>query len=386
MDAVQDRTERAIGFAGLHRSSHMPEHGALSEQLSREVDDAITDAESYEWIVDMGDIDTRAWAYLRPDLRLRFELAVRALGCRSQDIEAIKELTFLLDAMFSAFYCWASTSYASDLIAGREPAAPREIHASLLQADERSWPWNIAKAQGAFNEYRLQAALGPRYRPVTGRVPVTDPVYGAIEDLVAPAPGAPLSGDFVGKIEGLIEEKQLAAAAGVLGFAAEARPEYVARLLELGARLVRACGSETPAARVEVLSFLASAPQFAAELVDLPRLLRDAETCAQDRWEYWVPSDSQARIFAALIARRDAAAVDKLYRAASDNWEFAMRLLESAAARIGSTADPNAASAWARAVRRGLECVADTAPVPAVVNGVDLEALAYADADPQRRY
>ncbi|WP_165970326.1 hypothetical protein [Actinomadura sp. 6K520] len=375
MRAITDPGECAVGFAGLHRAGHAPDHGPAAEALSRELDRALAELEPYRWHVEMGDTDRRAWAYARPDHQVRFEVAVRSYGCRRQDWDALNDLTFLEHTMHISMWTWLSRYYANESIARRRAYTLfAEAHQNLLRADDGDWLFDIARAQAAYQEFRISTAV-PGYRSNAARVRIADPRYGAVVDLVTPAPGEPLSPEFKAKVGDMIGKGSLPAAAGLVAFAADARPEYSADLRALGNQIIEAASREDPARRVDALSRLAEARSLRG-LVDPAALYSETEQSAPFRWETWALADVRARLFPVLVATDPGAALRALYQSAAASWGDAMGLLEAAAEPLTDAAGIEVAATLADAIRRGLACMAPGGTIPPVVDGVRLERLA----------
>lgn len=83
----------------------------------------------------------------------------------------------------------------------------------------------------------------------------------------------------------LSTRRLLPAAAGLLTFAAQTRPECAADLRRLGEKIVAATATSTPAGRVDTLARLTGA-QALAGLVDPAAIFHEAERCSPDGWEY----------------------------------------------------------------------------------------------------
>ena len=380
--AITDPGERAIGLAGLHRAAHVPDHGPVAESLSRELDRALAELEPYRWLIDMGDTDARAWAYARPDYQVSFEVALRAYGCRPQDWQALSGLAFLQRAMYASMAAWASRFYAEESIArGRAYTPFAETHQNVLQEDRGDPLLDVARAQAAFQEFRISAAV-PGYRSGAARVRIADPRYGAVVDLVTPAPGEPLSPEFKGKVGDMIAAGSLPAAAGLVAFGADARPEYSAEIRELGNRIIEAAGREEPARKVDTLSRLAEARSLSG-LIDPAALYAETEQCAPFRHETWGLAGARDRLFPVLVTEDPGAALRVLYRSAAASWGNAMGLLEAAADPLTSTAGTPVAATLLDAIRRGLACMAPGGAAPPVVDGVRLDRLAGTSGERQ---
>lgn len=391
--AIADPGERAIGFADLHRAAHGPgsasHHGPDAEAFSKEIDRALSELPRYRWTVPGGDdTDKKAWAYVRPDHRVRFELAVRALGCRESDMLAVEELSYLSIAHQHAMRAWASSVYAADLIDGRRPHQIfSEFHVQNLspvrelnQGDEMA---KSAAAAAAHHEHRVAREVpGHGLRAATVRI--DDPIYAAAIDLVTPPPGAPLSPAFARRLRGMLDSGPLPAAAELLAFGAEARPENRNELRELAAEVVAKAGDGS-AIGLDALAALVAAPGI-GELVDPVGLLREAERC-EFAWpgETWIPRDATARLFPALLDRAPAVALRKFYEVTSTNWSFAMALLEHVPDALLDAWDADAGATLGVAIARGLACTSPRGTAPEVVDGVRLGQLAATGAADRRR-
>ncbi|WP_167828896.1 hypothetical protein [Streptomyces sp. MZ04] len=382
--AIADPGERAIGFADLHRAAHGPgsasHHGPEAEAFSKEIDRALSELPRYRWTVPGGeDADKKAWAYARPDHRVRFELAVRALGCRESDMLAVEELSYLSIAHQHSLRAWASEVYAVDVIDGRRPHQIfGDFHLQNLrparelnQTDEMA---KSAAAAAAHHEHRVAREVpGHGFRPATVRI--DDPIYAAAIDLVTPAPGAPLSPAFARRLRGMLDSGPLPAAAELLAFGAEARPENRQELGELAAEVVAKAGDGS-AIGLDALAALVASPVI-GELVDPVGLLREAERC-EFAWpgETWIPRDATARLFPALLERAPAVALRKFYEVTSTNWSFAMALLEHVPDALLDAWGADAGATLGAAIARGLACTSPQGTAPEVVDGVRLARLA----------
>ncbi|MEV8411288.1 hypothetical protein AB0R12_37675, partial [Streptomyces niveus] len=163
--SIADPGERAIGFAELHRAAHGPvsthsHHSSEADEFSKETDSALGELPRHRWTVpDAAVVQREAWAYARPDHRVRFELAVRALGCRSQDMEEIEELPYLFFAQLCSLEVWGSEAYATDMIGEQPPHESFEpFHVDNLGL-RPGVKWRdlaeIRAAACAYHEYRI---------------------------------------------------------------------------------------------------------------------------------------------------------------------------------------------------------------------------------------
>ena len=371
-ESITDPGERAIGFAALNRAAHDNGYCPPDDTFSEEIDGALADMEAYRWSFDGMDADKKAWAYVRPDYRVRFEVGIRALGCRLGDYRALDGMDFLVSALQMSVLLWASGQCVQALRKGDQPNDSFiEMHRMLLCAADRNPVADITRAQAAYHDYLIQSAV-PGYRSKAGGVQISDLRYAAVVDLCSPAPGMPLNPAFPTRIDGLLTEGKIEAAAALVAFAAQARPEYEAELRRLAARVraVAEADDASPQDRIDALSHLADLD----EEVDPVQLLRDARACKPQPYHLtWAIGEVQGRLFPVLARTRPGAALRQLYQAVSDDWEMAMRLLE----HIITAGTPDFAPAdIGDAIQRGIACVARDGTVPEIVDGVDLELLA----------
>ncbi|MEV8021699.1 hypothetical protein AB0O76_36300 [Streptomyces sp. NPDC086554] len=393
IQSIADPGERAIGFADLHRAAHGPgsasHHGPDAEAFSKEIDRALSELPRYRWTVPLGDdADKKAWAYARPDHRVCFELAVRALGCRESDMLAVEELPYLSIAHQHSRRAWASEVYAADAIEGRRP--PQifgELHLQNLSPVRGLHPTDemakSAAAAAAHHEHRIAREVqGHAFRAASVRI--DDPIYAAAIDLVTPAPGAPLSPAFARRLRGMLDSGPLPAAAELLAFGAEARPENRNELRELAAEIVAKAGDGS-AIGLDALAALVAAPVI-GELIDPVGLLREAERC-EFAWpgETWIPRDATARLFPALLERAPAVALRKFYEVTSTNWSFAMALLEHVPDALIDAWDADAGATLGAAIARGLACTSPQGTAPEVVDGIRPAQLAATGTTDRRR-
>ncbi|MGW0628745.1 hypothetical protein [Streptomyces sp. NPDC002758] len=383
--SIADPAERAIAFTELHLAAHgldgsQSHHGPEAEAFSREVDHALAALPHYRWTMSGGDdAEKKAWAYVRPDHRVHFELAVRALGCRPQDMDAIQGLPYLSYAFQKSMLVWVSDLYATDMIKGHRPApVSRELHLEILGHPQYANPddalTDSARAAAAYQEFRIAREV-PGYRSRVQHVRIENPIYAAAVDLLTTEPGRPLSPSFERRVRGMLDEGPLPAAAELLVFAAEARPEHRRELRELGAMVIAKAGDGS-ALGADTLASLVASPLL-GDLVNPVALLNQAEHCTFG-WpgEHWIPRDVVARLFPVLLEREPNVALRKFYEVASTDWGFAMSLLKNGPDVLIAALDADVAGILASAVARGLACTSADDAAPEVVDGVRLAELA----------
>ncbi|MDV9174462.1 hypothetical protein R6V09_30690 [Streptomyces sp. W16] len=387
--SIADPGERAIGFAELHRVAHDPggtgPHTPEADVFSREIDRALRELPRYRWTSALGDgAEDKAWAYVRPDHRVRFELALLALGCRMEDWRAIDGLPYLTHARMYSGGLWISEVYAAAVMDNRRPLqGAREIHAQNLspgrdlgQDDVMA---NIVLAAAAYHEYLIAREV-PAYSFHAPQARMDDPVYAAAVDLVTPVPGAPLSPAFTRRLREMVDEGPLPAAAGLLAFAGEVRPENRHELRELAAAVI-ARARDGSAIGLDTLAILVESPVL-GDLVDPVALLHEADRC-ELAWagETWIPHDVVARLFPVLLERAPTVAMHRFYEVTSSDWSFAMSMLEHAADALIGALDADAVAVLGAAITQGLACTSPEGMAPDVVDGVRPARLAGGPGD-----
>ncbi|RSN50762.1 hypothetical protein DMH12_24155 [Streptomyces sp. WAC 04229] len=389
VSSIADPGERAIGFAELHRVAHDPDgtgpHTPVADLFSREIDRALSELPCYRWTSALGDdTDGEAWAYVRPDHRVRFELALLALGCREQDWRAIDALPYLTRTRVHSVVLWASEVYAAGVMDNKPPLrGTGDIHVQNLSPERDLGQGDamakIVLAAAAYHEYRIAREV-PGYRFRAPRVRMDDPVYTAAVDLVTPAPGAPLSPAFTRRLRGMLDDGPLPAAAGLLAFAGEARPENRHELRELAAEVI-ARTRDGSAIGLDTLAILAQSPVL-GDLVDPVAVLHETERCKL-AWagETWIPHDVVARLFPVLLERAPSVAMRTFYDVTSSDWSYAMSMLEHAADALIGELGADAVAVLGAAIARGLACTSPEGMAPDVVDGVRQARLAGGPGD-----
>ncbi|MEW2258459.1 hypothetical protein [Streptomyces sp. NPDC047869] len=397
--SIADPGERAIGYADLHLAAHGPtassRHGREADAFSKEVDRALGDLPHHRWTAGgalertAGDepgfrmraggreqAEDEALAYARPDHRVRFELAVRALGCREDDMRAIQGQSYLAQAHRSSFLAWASAVHVAleiDDVGRDEVFGPIHWNNLTAEIDQSSVTARVAAAAAAYEEFRLAREV-PGHVLRASRVRIEDPVYAAAVDLVAPAPGSPLSRAFTRRLEEMLDAGPLPAVAELLAFAVDVRPENRDALRELAAEVVTRAepGSATGA---DALSVLAASPAL-GDLVEPVALLREAAG-ASFGWQDGAShlGDVRTRLFPVLLRSAPAVALQEFYETASSNWSLTMSLLGHEPDALRDALGDDALAVLGSAIARGLACTSPENTAPEVVDGVRLARL-----------
>jgi hypothetical protein len=309
-------------------------------------------------------------------------VALGALGCRQQDARAIEEYEYLSDASKLHMYLYLVEASTTALLengpAARAQGARRLIEQGLspqwFAGQQGEQLIDSTRAAIACLEYRITRRL-PGYAPVRKRVKIEDPIYATAMDLVAPTRDGTLSPAFAEGIRHLLTHERAAAAATLLAFAAEIRPEAERTLKGLAQEAITAARGLNLAARIEVLSHLASAPVL-AELLDLAELFDEAERAAPTSdSDIGLVEAAIIRLFPALLQRSPSTAMRAFYQATSTHWTRSMALLESAIGELLELFGPPLAERIAGPVQQGLACVSADGAAPPSACGVSFTGL-----------
>ncbi|MGW6905688.1 hypothetical protein [Streptomyces sp. NPDC054940] len=383
--SILDGGERAIGLAAVFRTAaeapYSPAGVRLCEELRDELYEALADLERFEWPHREGarqdlDADQRAWAYLRPDHRTRFEVAVRVFPYLPDTMELLEQngTTYLAFALQMAMCTWASTKYADMELRGAPP------HPELLGIHERTlspfWlPGNdsmlvdLTRAMATYEDFRADGATGDGGFLPPLVIP-KDSVYAGVVDLLASLADDGATRAFANRVRTLLSGERLPAAAGLVAFAAEHLPQDE-RIRELADDIVSATADRTPATRAVTLAELAVCPALAGA-VDPVDLMTQTLRLPVRPTERWVPGEVLAKLFPTLVTRHPAAALRLLYDCLAESWEAAMTQLEYAAAPLIDTLGTDAAELLHGSIRRALECASLDGTVPPAVDGVQM--------------
>jgi tetratricopeptide (TPR) repeat protein len=378
MRTIDDAGERAIGLSALHIKSHDPNHGPESDRLSRELDQALAELSSHHQTSSRPPSGSRqAMSYARPDIRAHFEVALGAIDCRGQDAEAIKEFEYLTMASKFHMYLHIVDHYTASLLEGRR--VPQDFMGLIERALSPRWfegqqhkqLIDSTRAAIAYREYQIVREL-PGHAPATDRIKIQDPIYATAMDLVAPTSDGALSPTFEAGIRRLLTRYRVAAAAEMLEFAAEIRPEAEPALLRLAEETIAATEGMQLVDRIDALSHLASSP-ILGELLDPADLIDEAQ--------WTVLSGSRlmdaavARLFPVLLRRSPSAAMRGFYQVASARWSHSMSLLESSVGQLLEIYGLDIAERVAWPVQQALGCVAADGKPPESADGVSFASL-----------
>jgi hypothetical protein len=386
--SLLDGGERAIGLAAVFRTAaeapYSPAGVRLCEEIREEVDEALANLERFEWPHREGaeqvpDGDQRAWAYLRPDHRARFEVAVRVFPYRPDTMALLEEqgTSYLAFALQMAMCTWASTTYADMVLRGVPPLPELlGIHERTLSPfwlpGHDSMLVDLTRAMASYEDFRIDAAaseggLGGFLPPLV--IP-KDPVYAGVIDLLASLADGGVNRAFSDRVRTLLSGERLPAAAGLVALAAEHLPED-ARIRELADDIVSATADRTPATRAVTLAELAACPALAGA-IDPVELMSQTVRLPVLPTERWVPDEVLAKLFPVLLTRHPAVALRLLYDCLAQSWESAMVQLEYAAEPLVDALGTDAAELLHGSIRRALECTSLDGTVPPAVDGVHM--------------
>jgi hypothetical protein len=378
--AIADGCERAVGLAAMFRIAARGSDRELDRRLWDEVTAALDGIEHYEWLMGdrLFDQDRQAFAYVRPDHRARFDVAIRLIPYEADaamDLLARSGAAYLLYAFHATFAAWASGAYATRASRGERPVPVFErLHRSALTAPppsegEDDLLGNIVRARAAANEYLVASSTG---LPPDPALPpqIDDPLYAAFVALLATTVGEPAIA-FVQRLRGLISGPRLPAAAALAAFAAQKGIGRSREVLDLCADIQAATHDGPPATRVVTLLPFAVAPGHAPP-VDAAELLAETLRLGADPWERVEYDEALAGLFPVLLERYPALALRLLHDAVAENWDRAMALLEHGAETLVGALGDSIAELLHRAIVRGLECASRDGMAPPVVDGVEV--------------
>ncbi|CAM5328871.1 ATP-binding protein [Streptomyces avidinii] len=374
VDGLADWDERTIGLAGLLNRAALgerPEAAALSLRL----DEALAAVPAYEWLA--GDDDDKAWAYERPDHRVRFEAALRIAPFRAESGKLVEGAPFLSSVLRLARIAWASQLFADGTL-GRARFWPvtQEIHEYTLgpawQPGNHELLVDLTRAAAAFHEHRA-AAGRPTDRPRSPRVPaLQQPIYAAAAEVVTPAGCREPTPAALAGIRGLLTEGLVVAAAQLTAFAVEIHPSAGGQLRTLASDVIAAAARTSPGIRIDALARLALSPAL-ADLVDPADVLRETtRPGVRTTGQPWVRGHVRHLLFPALLTRSPAVALRQFHEAVADSWEEVAALLEHGAAEVVEALGPDVVTILHTVIRRALSCTSPDGSAPESVDGLRL--------------
>ncbi|CAM5668279.1 hypothetical protein SAVIM338S_06958 [Streptomyces avidinii] len=374
VDALTDWDERAIGLAGLLRCATAQKRRRAAALLSDRLDEALAAVPAYEWLA--GDSDAEAWAYERPDHRVRFEVALRTAPFRPEARELVAGATFLAFVLELVRTTGASRTFADSML-GKEryDADARRTHEDTLgsawRPDSDHLLVDLTRAAAAFHEHTAAAAGQPvRVPPSPHPHEIQEPVYAAAAEVVSPAGGQGPTPAALSWIRDLIAKRRVVAAAELTAFAAEVHPAGSGPVRELAAEVIAATERTAPVTRLAALVRLAHCPAL-ADLADPADVLRETtRPGVPTTGQPWVPQQARHLLFPVLLARHPAAALRQFHEAVTDSWEEAAALLEHGSDQVLDALGPDTVTILHTAVRRALRCASPDGTGPDTVDGL----------------
>lgn len=365
-----DCGERAVGLAAMIQVDRDPESAA---QRWQEFTAALDSMERFAWVVPEQH-DKVAIAYLRPDHRTRFEVAIRLIPHKwrfAMHLLGQHGTDYLQYVLREYLRRYASDAYTSSVVYRRPPFTLfQQMHQTLLMvppAPDRhdKLMSDIVRAGAVANEYVIARA--------TGQAPLTpptmeDPRYAALIDLLAEGPTGPA---FRLRLQSLLDGPRLPAAAELVALAAKLAPRHPS-LRELCSAVIAASRTRPPMARIIALLPMAASSIF-TELIDPAELLADIQGLGRLPSQAVDRDEIITKLFPILLAKTPDIAIKLLYNTVEESWSHAMALLEHGAEEILDVMGTDAATALHTAIIRAVECTSPDGTTVLDVDGVRLE-------------
>ncbi|MFJ8016730.1 hypothetical protein [Streptomyces sp. NPDC096339] len=365
--ALTDPGERAIGLAGLFGTAAAGADRPTPDRLWEEFGEAYTAIPRYEW--NLPQQEDGPLAYVRPDLRSRFEAAVRLTPWEADPAMAFlrEDGTPYLLAMFQcAFAADASRRYTADVMNGRQPypafarthrallQAPSDVHGPLLTG--------VMQAAAIDNEHLATAYGAP---PSVTSLPVLeDELYTAYSDLALRGPEA-----CAARLLPLLGTPRLPAVAALAARAAEIFSTDRASVSALCADVVAAGERAEPVQQAVTMLQLVRSPAT-IHLIDVEQLLaRTLALSDSDAWERVERDEVLRELFGILLGRHPEVALRLLYDQAVTSWAMTTAMLENAVTPLLDALGPDAPFLLHRALRRAVTCA--SAPGDSDIPSID---------------
>lgn len=352
--ALTDPCERAVGLAGLFGTAAAWADRPTRDRLWEEFGEAYTAIPWYEW--NLPQQEDGPLAYVRPDLRSRFEAAVRLMPWEADpamDFLRADGTPYLLTMFHLAFATDASRRYAAEVMDGRQPYPVfAYTHRSLLESpSDVDGPLltGIMQAEAMGNE---NLATGYGAPPSVASLPVLqDELYTASADLATRGPEA-----CAARLRPLLGTPRLPAAAALTARAAEIFGADRASVSALCADVVAAAERAEPVQHAVTMLQLARSPAT-IHLIDVEQLLeRTLELSDSDPWERVERDEVLRELFGILLGRHPEVALRLLYDQTMTSWAMATAMLENAVTPLLDALGPDAPFLLHRALRRAVAC------------------------------
>jgi hypothetical protein len=357
--------ERAIGLAGLGECARSTGDPHTVRRLLNAAVSTLRECPRFEWTFDHAaavdefnrhkqnvytapgfsshdlDKDTEdTLAYLLPDQRTRFEVAIRGLGAGAGDSTGI-ESAFLLRAYRSTELCAVSRRMLDEVNQGSPwPAEAIAFHHEHAQARGQSddpltrvtqtrlvAAERVLRYRGAHDRHGTHRSVPP-----TPPLAVTDPVYAGVADLLSVRAGLPVADRLVRLVRDLLatnRRTEVVHLASLTALALVHTDTDAARTLAADAA-VAIDAIEDPFSQALARARLAE-PAELAGLIDIDALLDTAIAQLDGELGYNEHEELQATLFPVMVTARPAAAAELLWTTLRTDWREAMALLEWAA-------------------------------------------------------
>ncbi|MBT2467723.1 hypothetical protein J7E97_07525 [Streptomyces sp. ISL-66] len=373
VDALTDWDEHTIGLAGLLRCA-TPRNRRAKALLSDRLDEALAAVPAYEWLA--GDSDAEAWAYERPDHRVRFEVALRTAPFRHRARELVAGAAFLSFVLELHRTARASRTFADSMLGkARYDSEARETHERTLgsewRPDSDHLLVDLTRAAAAFYEHTAAAAGQPVHVPPSPRPhEIQEPIYAAAAEVVSPAGGQGPTPAALSWIRDLIAKGRVVAAAQLTAFAAEVHPADTEHVRALATEVIAATERTAPVTRLAALARLALSPAL-TDLVDPTDVLRETtRPGVPTTGQPWVPQQARHLLFPVQLTRHPSAALRQFHDAVTDSWEEATALLEHGCEQLLDALGPDTVTILHTAIQRALRCTSPDGTEPDTVDGL----------------
>ncbi|PZS38843.1 MAG: hypothetical protein DLM62_11535 [Pseudonocardiales bacterium] len=373
IERLTDPGETAVGLASLYaaakQSGDRYAHWALG--LAVQFDDSLMDLPRLRWLLPDHAGDD-AFAYVRPDHRARFDIAVTMIPWAAENALRLLErgaARYLPYAFLHVAGVHASMVCAQYVSRGEQPP-PWLLRMHQLSLTKPAAPERldlllstIDRARAIAEDHRMAETIG---RAPVLTPPIDDLRYDAYVRLMADRSVGP---EFRQRVRGLLDGTQLPAAAGLIAFAAELPTVRADDVAELAGEIVAAARQAPPETRLPTLLLLAASPVL-GHFVDTVALLAEAEQLGTRPWQQAMREDALMALFPVLLTSEPAHALRLLREAVEENWSRAMALLEHAADELVDALGVDVVTILDDAIRQGITCASPGGSPPDNVDGV----------------
>lgn len=373
VERLTEPGETAVGLAGLYatakQSGDRYAHWALG--LAVQFDDSLMDLPRLRWLVPDHAGDD-AFAYVRPDHRARFDIAVTMIPWAADNALRLLEqggARYLSYALLHVAGVHASMVCAQYVSRGEQPP-PWLSRMHQLSLTGPAAPENLDLLLGTIDRARA-IAEDHRMAEAIGRAPVPTPPlddlrYDAYVRLMADRSVGP---EFRQCVRGLLDGPRVPAAAGLIAFAAELPTVRADDVAELAREIVAAARQAPQETRLPALLLLAASPVL-GHFVDTVALLAEAEKLGTRPWQQAMREEALMTLFPVLLTSEPTHALRLLHEAVEENWSRAMALLEHAADELVDALGVDVVTILDDAIRQGIAGASPGGSPPDNVDGL----------------